>query len=91
MTDRSVSLRCIGIMLFNLDRPIGHIIAFCVDGAHRGVGFGSQLLKDAEDLFRNTNCLKIELTSNLRRKESHEYYLRKGYQQTSLHFVKYLE
>ena len=44
-----------------------------------------------EDFFKNKNCVKAELTSNLKRKESHEYYLRKGYHQTSMHFVKYFE
>jgi GNAT superfamily N-acetyltransferase len=76
---------------FHHSRLIGRIVAFCVDEKHRSSGLGSQLLKYAEDLFKNKNCVKIELTSNLRRKESHEYYFRKGYQQTSMHFVKYLE
>jgi len=75
---------------FHHARFIGRIVAFCVDEEHRSAGLGSQLLKYAEDLFKSKNCVKIELTSNLRRKESHEYYSRKGYQQTSMHFVKYL-
>jgi GNAT superfamily N-acetyltransferase len=69
---------------------IGRVVAFCIDEAHRGKGFGTQLLNYAEDFFRSKNCLKVELTSNLRRKESHEYYFRKGYEQVSIHFVKML-
>jgi len=76
---------------FHHQRPIGRVVAFCVDNAHRGKGWGSYLLKYAEDFFKNKNCVKVELTSNLKRKESHEYYLRKGYQQTSMHFVKYFD
>ena len=76
---------------FHHTRLIGRVVAFCVDEAHRSTGLGSQLLKYAEDFFRNKNCVKVELTSNLKRKESHEYYFRKGYHQVSMHFVKYLE
>ena len=72
-------------------RPIGRVVAFCVDEAYRSKGWGSQLLKYAEDFFRSKNCIKVELTSNLKRKESHEYYFRKGYQQASMHFVKYFD
>jgi GNAT superfamily N-acetyltransferase len=71
-------------------QTIGRIVAFCIDEPFRARGLGSQLLKYAEDFFHNLHCVKVELTSNLRRKESHEYYLRKGYQQTSMHFVKFL-
>lgn len=69
---------------------IGRVVAFCVDENHRSQGWGSQLLKYAERFFEDLHCVKVELTSNLRRKESHEYYLRKGYQQVSMHFVKLL-
>ncbi|SRR5258706_9060840 len=76
---------------FHHPRPIGRVVAFCVDEAHRSKGWGSLLLKYAEDFFRSKNCVKVELTSNLKRKESHEYYFRKGYQQASMHFVKYFD
>lgn len=72
-------------------RPIGRVVAFCIDETYRSKGLGSQILKFAEDFFHARKCVKVELTSNLRRKESHEYYFRKGYQQTSMHFVKYLD
>lgn len=69
---------------------IGRVVAFCIDEHHRGKGWGSQLLLYAEGFFQNLRCVKIELTSNLRRKESHEYYFRRGYEQRSMHFVKHL-
>jgi len=69
---------------------IGRVVAFCVDERFRAQGLGSQLLKYAEDFFKDLRCVKVELTSNLRRKESHEYYFRRGYQQVSMHFVKIL-
>src|SRR5689334_22067081 len=61
-------------------RPIGRVVAFCIDETYRSKGIGSQMLKFAEDFFQVRKCVKVELTSNLRRKESHEYYFRKGYQ-----------
>lgn len=69
---------------------IGRVVAFCVDERYRAKGSGSRLLKYAEDFFQDLHCMKVELTSNLRRKESHEFYFRRGYQQTSMHFVKFL-
>jgi N-acetylglutamate synthase and related acetyltransferases len=72
-------------------KPIGRLVAICVDEKSRGTGLGTSLLNFAEDFFKQKDCFKIELTSRMRRTESHEYYLRKGYQQTSLHFIKLLE
>lgn len=69
---------------------IGRIVAFCIDEPFRDRGWGSKLLKYAEDFFRDKHCFKVELTSNLRRKVTHEYYLRKGFDQRSMHFVKVL-
>ncbi len=88
--------RCIGFIAlhwyhaFHHPKPIGRIVAFCIDEAYRGKGLGSELLTDAENFFQQKECLRVELTSNLKRKESHEYYLHKGYEQRSMHFVKYL-
>lgn len=92
-----VENRCIGFIALHWyhavhhPRPIGRVVAFCIDETYRSKGLGSQMLRFAEDFFQTKKCVKVELTSNLRRKESHEYYFRKGYQQTSMHFVKYLD
>ena len=75
---------------FHHPKPVGRIVAFVIDDKFRGKGFGSELLKYAEDFLISKGCLKLELTSNLRRKESHQYYLNKGYIQTSMHLVKIL-
>lgn len=88
--------RCIGFIAlhwyhaFHHPKLIGRVIAFCIEEKYRSKGYGSRLLEYAEDFFQQKNCLKVELTSNLKRKESHEYYLHKGYHQVSMHFVKYL-
>ncbi|MGC4023478.1 MAG: GNAT family N-acetyltransferase [Cyclobacteriaceae bacterium] len=75
---------------FHHTKPVGRVVAFCVDERFRGQGYGSQLLENAEGFFRQKDCFKIELTSNLRRKDSHEYYFRKGYRQASMHLIKEL-
>ncbi len=76
---------------FHHTKPIGRIVAFCIAEKMRGTGLGTIMLNYAENFFKEKDCLKVELTSNLRRKESHEYYFRRGYQQTSMHFIKFLK
>ena len=71
-------------------QPIGRVIALCVDEEYRGKGLGGQLLQQAEKYFQEQGCLKVELTSNVKRTAAHDYYLAKGYQQMSKHFVKKL-
>lgn len=70
-------------------KPIGRVVGFCMDEKIRGGGLGSALLEHAEKFLLARNCFKVELTSNLRRNESHAYYLKRGYRQTSMHLVKF--
>lgn len=73
---------------FHHPAPIGRITAFCVDEPVRGSGIGSLLLGATEDFFHHQQCFKIEVTSNLKRTGTHQYYLQRGYTETSRHFVK---
>ncbi len=73
---------------FHHPAPIGRITAFCVEESVRGSGIGSLLLTSAEDFFHQHHCFKIEVTSNLKRTSTHQYYLQRGYTETSRHFVK---
>ncbi|MBN8576659.1 MAG: GNAT family N-acetyltransferase [Cytophagales bacterium] len=68
----------------------GRIMTFCVDEAVRGTGVGTQLLTHAEKYLASEGCVKVELNCNNRRLETHQYYKNRGYDQTSLHFVKKL-
>ena len=68
--------------------PIGRITAFCIDETVRGSGIGSLLLTAAEDYFLQQHCFKIEVTSNLKRTRTHQYYRERGYTETSRHFIK---
>lgn len=73
---------------FHLPAPVGRITAFCVNERVRGSGIGSLLLTTAEDFFHQHHCYKIEVTSNLKRTSTHQYYLQRGFTETSRHFVK---
>jgi len=76
--------------VLHLPAPEGRIISFCVDEKVRGTGAGTMLLHAAEDHFQKNGCYKIVLNSNLKRPETHQYYLNRGYQFTSKHFAKFL-
>ncbi len=74
-----------------LSGPVGRITSFCVNENNRGTGIGTLLLNEAEDYFKANGCFKIEVTSNLRRTITHQYYLHQGFKETSKHFVKIID
>ena len=75
----------------HLPGMVGRITAFCVDDKLRGGGIGTTLRTTAEKYFKAIACFKIEVTSNIKRIETHHYYLKVGDQETSKHYVKYLQ
>lgn len=77
--------------VLHLPAPEGRISSFCVDEKVRGKGIGKTLLTAAEDYFKENGCYKIVLNSNLKRPETHQFYLNRGYQFTSKHFAKFIE
>jgi GNAT superfamily N-acetyltransferase len=74
----------------HLPAPEGRIISFCVDEKVRGTGAGTTLLHAAEDFFKEKKCFKIVLNCNLKRPDTHQYYLNRGYKFTSKHFARFL-
>lgn len=70
------------------EKPIGRITSFCVDEKWRSMGVGIALLKASEKYFAENGCQKIEVSSNKRRTETHQFYLRRGYQEYSKIFAK---
>lgn len=77
--------------VLHLPAPEGRISSFCIDEKVRGKGIGKTLLNAAEEYFKENGCYKIVLNSNLKRPETHQFYLNRGYQFTSKHFAKFLE
>ncbi len=75
--------------VLHLPAPEGRVISFCVDETVRGNGVGSTLLLHAENFFKENGCYKIVLNCNLKRTDTHQYYLNRGYLFTSKHFAKF--
>jgi ribosomal protein S18 acetylase RimI-like enzyme len=69
---------------------MGRITAFCVDEQFRSRGIGKQLLTHAEKIFMEAGCTKLEVSSNARRTQTHDFYLRAAYIEDSRRFVKYI-
>jgi N-acetylglutamate synthase-like GNAT family acetyltransferase len=70
---------------------IGRITAFCVDEKNRSSGVGRKLLLEAEKVFIQNGCTKLEVTSNQSRQRTHQFYLTNGYVEDSKRFVKYIK
>ncbi|RXJ04509.1 GNAT family N-acetyltransferase [Anaerobacillus alkaliphilus] len=66
------------------------IIAFVVKSEFRGNGIGSKLLNAAENWAKQKGANMMTLNSGNRseRKESHQYYLRKGFEGSATGFYK---
>ena len=77
--------------VLHLPAPEGRILSFCTDEKVRGEGVGTFLLQQAENYFKENGCYKIVMNSNLRRTETHQYYINRGYQFTSKHFIRMIE
>lgn len=83
-----ISLHC--YESFHSEGKIGRITAFCIHHDHHGKGYGKELLTATENYFVEAGCTKIEVTSNKRRTQAHDFYLSQGYIEDSRKFVKSL-
>lgn len=81
-----ISLHC--FEAFHSAGKIGRITALCIHEDFKGRGLGKELLQEAEKYFLQSGCIKLEVTSNNRRSEAHDFYLRRGYIEDSRKFVK---
>jgi GNAT superfamily N-acetyltransferase len=62
-----------------------------VDQAHQGKGIGKKLVKFAEDkIIRKHKAKGIELSSDLRRKSTHEFWEKMGYPKLAYQFRREL-
>jgi N-acetylglutamate synthase-like GNAT family acetyltransferase len=75
-----------------LHRPtgVGRITALVVTPRARGHGVGRDLVAEAERRLTAQGCALVEVTSNQKRLDAHEFYRRLGYEATSVRFARSL-
>ena len=76
--------------IFHSPGMMGRITAFCVHERVRGKGIGQYMLAEAEKFLAAQGCTSVEVTSNMRRLQTHDFYLQHGYAETSKRFIKSL-
>ena len=76
--------------MFHLRGKMGRITAICVIEGQRSLGIGRELLLAAEEFLKSKGCVKVEVTTNLKRILTHEFYLKNGYIIDSKRFIKLL-
>jgi GNAT superfamily N-acetyltransferase len=70
--------------------PLGRITALVASASARRQGIGRALVQVAEARLAERGCVRIELTSNLQRKEAHAFYWALGYVDDGLRFSRTL-
>jgi GNAT superfamily N-acetyltransferase len=76
--------------MFHTRGKMGRITAICVIEGQRSLGIGRKLLVAAEEFLKFKGCAKVEVTTNLKRVLTHEFYLKNGYIINSKRFIKTL-
>ena len=77
--------------MFHMRGKMGRITAICIMEEQRSLGIGRELLLAAEAFLKSKGCVKVEVTTNLTRILTHEFYLKNGYTIDSKRFIKLLQ
>jgi GNAT superfamily N-acetyltransferase len=67
-------------------RDVALVENVIVDGAARGLGVGSAMMRWAIDEARRRGCSQVKLASNTKRADAHRFYERLGFEATHLGF-----
>ncbi len=70
--------------------PVGRLTTLVVKREERGQGVGRSLVVVAEHLLAARGCALVEVTSNFKLVEAHQFYKTLGYEATSFRFGKIL-
>lgn len=76
--------------MFHVRGKMGRITAICIDEGSRSHGIGARLMLASEEFLKAKGCVKVEVTSNLKRTLTHQFYLKIGYSIDSKRFIKEL-
>lgn len=66
--------------LGHLGSPSGIVEDVAVDPAHQGQGIGKAMMEFARRQCQAMGCYKLALSSNLKRKKAHDFYLSLGFE-----------
>ncbi|MHB8097413.1 MAG: GNAT family N-acetyltransferase [Erysipelotrichaceae bacterium] len=84
----------VGYIHLRLERQLHHaalvveVLELIVDDKHRSKHYGKRLLDFAVNYSKSIGASHIELTTNVIRERAHHFYVREGFNQTSLKFVR---
>lgn len=73
--------------LLHRGRPSGIVEAVAVDPACHGQGVGKAMMHFALEQCRQSDCYKLALSTNLRRKEAHAFYESLGFTKHGFSYV----
>jgi N-acetylglutamate synthase-like GNAT family acetyltransferase len=76
--------------MFHMRGKMGRITAICIQQELRSKGIGRTLLTACEDFLKSKECVKVEVTTNLNRTLTHEFYAKNGYEINSKRYIKTL-
>jgi N-acetylglutamate synthase-like GNAT family acetyltransferase len=74
--------------LFHAEGRLGRITSLVVAAHSRGEGVGKLLVDAADKYFRETGCVRAEVTSGDHRAQAHVFYQAQGYEPDERRFVK---
>ena len=77
--------------MFHMRGKMGRITAICIEDDLRSKGIGRNLMRASEDLLKSKGCVKVEVTTNVKRTLTQEFYAKNGYEINSKRFIKNLE
>ena len=81
-------ISCHGQILLHHNGLVYEIQEMFVAKEYRSKGVGALLLKSLEERLAGEDYKLLEVTSNIRRKDTHRFYLNNGFSQTHLKFTK---
>jgi (aminoalkyl)phosphonate N-acetyltransferase len=81
-------ISCHGQLLLHHMNWVYEIQEAYVDKAYRNKGIGKVLLQQLEAALSNEQYDTVEVTSNIKRTEAHEFYKNNGYHHTHFKFTK---